>query len=162
MKALTNFIFGANHCLVERTFDLRWTGRYRFDFAKGDNEAVVQALPRSEKGGVIVFPGNVDGREGYRIISFAKSWLGSLSKKPKCADKGEMTISSGLTLSNHFRGRYRSRTGSVFDEQSLALEVLFVSKQELVLLATLLVRELSIASVLARSNATRDVYVVEP
>jgi hypothetical protein len=44
--------------------------------------------------------------------------------------------------------------------ESLALEVLFVTKQELVMLATMLSRELGIEGMLARSNATRHVYFV--
>lgn len=163
MKALKDFIFGRNYCLVEDTFNLRWTRRFYFDFAPSPNAAAIQALPRNEQGGVIVLPLDVNAADGHRIMSIAKTWVGSLGKNANRDLQGvvkEASISSGLGLSNHFRGRYRSRAGSVYNEQSLALEVLFVTKQELVMLATMLTQELGVESVLAMSNATKDVHFV--
>jgi hypothetical protein len=56
--------------LVEHTFGLGRTGRYRFAFTPSPSAGAIQALKRNERGGVIVFPLDVSGTDGHRIISF--------------------------------------------------------------------------------------------
>jgi len=160
ISAILDIVLG--RVRVEDTFSLRWTRRYHFDFVEQRRtEAVVQKLPRKERGGIIVFPVDVSGVDGIRALQFAKTWVDALSKKPNPrAEQVMKEIPSAFCVRRHFLGRYRSRAGTEFDRSSLTLEVLGLTKHELIKLATLLTRELGQESVLASVNATRVVYFV--
>ena len=149
---------------VEDTFSLRWTRRYHFGVVEQRRtEAAVQKLPRKAKGGIIIFPVDVSGVHGCRALEFAKAWVASLGKKPNPRSQQLMKgvgIPSAFCLRRHFTGNYRSRAGSNFDRSSLTLEVLGLTKHELIKLATLLTRELGQECVLVRVNATDVVYFV--
>lgn len=164
-------MFGRRNCHhVKETFRLRWTGKYRFDFAPMLNAGLVRMLPPSDKGGIIVFPTDADGIGGNHTWDFAEWCVSFFDKPPRRVAKVQRVLkkagliaafSSEFTLGNHFRGRYRSRAGSVYNERSLTLEILFLNKSELIEVATELVKEFHLDSVLVKDNATCRVYFVD-
>ena len=167
VKELIDQIFlPKNYVPVEETFNLRWTGRYKFGFSTTLLEAITQTLSPNEKGGIIVFSTDVNAASGTGILNYVKSWLLSLYNKFNRVSKIEKAlqqsgISSGFSLGNYFRGRYKSASGKMYDEKSLALEVLFVSKDELIKLATELAREFKQEAVLVKYTASGDIYFVD-
>jgi hypothetical protein len=167
VRSLIDRLLGnTNYCLVETTFDLRSTGRYRFDFLPSVNEALTSTLPKGERGGVIVFSTDINALAGPGILNKAKAWYDSLVNRLKRVSKIQQAldktgVSSIFSLGNFFRGRYKSQAGSWFDEKSLSLEVLGVTDEQLISLATELARSFKQESVLVKSQGTGEVYFVD-
>jgi hypothetical protein len=130
-------ILRTSYCRVEDTFSLKWTRRYRFDFA----ESMIGAAP-NKKGGVIVF-----------ASYFHRASEVSNAIKEAAAD-------TGVCLGNCFRGRYRSRAGSIYDRWSMTVSFPVMSKHALVKIATTLARQFGQESVLVMHGATGAVYFV--
>jgi len=123
---------------VEDTFNLRWTGRYRFDFAERP-----KAAPSNEQGGTIVFP---VGGPGPGEIERAIKTVG---------------VSSAYSMGNYFLGRYRSLKGSVFDGRSSTVHIEVMTKHDLIKFGADLARELgNLECVLVQFERTREIYVV--
>ncbi len=133
---------------VQQTFDMRWTNRYNFAFASL-NEAIVRTLAAGEKGGIVVYSANVSAQ-----ASVANAIL-------MAVDKALASKPSGITVGNLFKGRYKSPSGQVYDEKSLAVEVLFINGRQLIELATRLAREFRQETVLAKDSATNEIYLVD-
>lgn len=165
VRSIIDSFFGTNYRLVEETFDLKWANRYNFEFSKSVNEAVVQTLAADEKGGVIVFSTDVNAKAGNGVVNFAKAWVRSLVNRFTRLNKVQKAVNdvgvSGFSLGNFFRGHYKSQSGQVYDERSLALEVLFVTKDQLIKLGTALAREFNQEAVLVKSSATGEIYFVD-
>ncbi len=118
---------------VEATFDLKWTGRYRFDFADARLALDVST---------IVIPMGFD-----RVDDVEKAMSNA-------------GITSGFSLGSTFRGRYRNPAGGTYDDRSLTIQITSMAKHDLVKLATVLARDLGQESVLARVAATGEVFLV--
>jgi hypothetical protein len=136
----------------------------QISFAESPTRAVVQAVVRSQKGGMIVFPVGVSGTVGIAALAFAKAWVGSLGRKPNRRSLQAMRdagVPSTFCLRKYFRGRYRSQAGSVYNKRSLTMEVLCLTKQEVIKLATALTENFHLASVLVKDHASGKVYIVD-
>ena len=158
---------------VQETYDMRWTNRYSFAFASV-NEAVVHTLAIHEKGGVVVFSTDVNAlvTDTNAVLRAVKRFWISLQNRLQrygridralasvSAGEGE-SKPSGITVGNLFKGRYKSPSGQVYDEKSLAVEVLFINGRQLIELATSLAREFRQETVLAKDNATNEIYLVD-
>lgn len=134
---------------VEDTYDLRWTRRYRFDFAESMISAPVK------HGGVIVFGSGVVAElevtqhpRCLGILNLATRWLGM---------RGQDT---GIAVGCTFRGRYRSPAGDVYGEQSLTMQISVITKHDLIKLATVLIRESGLESALVKHGASGKIYLV--
>ena len=123
-----------NYCNVLETFDCKWSNKYYFKF-DSINEAVVHALSKSEKGGIVIFSTDVSDGEGE-------------------------TVPSGISVGNFFKGRYKSPNGQVYNEKSISVEVLFINRRQLLELATNLAKEFHQETVLVKDNADNQLYLV--
>jgi hypothetical protein len=157
-----------NYRKVEETYDLRWTNRYSFEFTRGVTEAVAQELAPGEKGGNIVFSTQINATAQQGIVGFAKAFVQSLWNRVDRVDKVDaaekeagLPTTTGFTLGNNFQGRYRSPDGQVFNERSLTLDVLMITKDQLIQLGTALCHEFDQQSVLVRSFDTGEIYFVD-
>ena len=133
---------------VQETYDMRWTNRYNFAFASL-NEAVVRTLAAGEKGGIVVYSADLSAQTSVAnaVLMAVDNALGS---KP-----------NGITVGNLFKGRYKSPHSQIYNEKSFAVEVLFINGRQLIELATSLAREFRQESVLAKDNATNEIYLVD-
>ena len=156
---------------VQETYDMRWTNRYNFAFASV-NEAVVHTLAIHEKGGVVVFSTDVNALLKGGILNAAKRFCLSLYNRLRQQAKIDRALASvsagdgedtpsGITIGNLFKGRYKSPEGQIYNEKSLAVEVLFINGRQLIELATSLAREFRQETVLAKDNATNEIYLVD-
>jgi hypothetical protein len=134
------------------------------------NESLVKMLPSGDKGGVFAFPVDAVTAQVSSTWDFSEWWVNGLDRPPGRVAAVETTLKnaglipdyfSGYCLGHHFEGRCKSPTGSVYDEGSLTLEVLFISGSELIELATELVKEFRLEGVLAKDHATGEVYFVD-
>jgi len=166
MSTLISRLLGrVNYRPVEETFDLKWSNRFSFTFKPTITEAVVQTLPSNERGGVVIFSTNINATAGPGILNFAKAWFESLLNRFNRVRKIDRVMKekniSGFTLGNYFTGRYKSAKGALYNEKSLTLEVLMISKEQLIDLATALCKEFSQESVLVKSFSDGEVYFVD-
>lgn len=159
---------------VMETFDLKWTNRYAFTFKESVNEAIIQALSAEEMGGIIVFSTDVNAtiKHTNPIVQWFKrqfqTWKNRVTRKQKVdtavasmkPQSGENSV-GGYSMGNFFTGRYKSAGGELFDERSLAVEVLFVNHRQLVELATLVCGIFNQEAVLVKDNHSGKIFLVD-
>ena len=157
---------------VQETYDMRWTNRYSFAFVTSVNEAILKTLSNKEKGGIIIFSVDVNALLKGGILNAAKRFCLSLYNRLRQQAKIDRALASvsagdgedkpsGITIGNLFKGRYKSPEGQIYNEKSLAVEVLFINGRQLIELATSLAREFRQETVLAKDNATNEIYLVD-
>lgn len=163
-----------NYRRVSETFDMRFINRYNFSFDPV-NEAVVRTLAPKEKGGIVVFSTDVNAElvtDRYALVRAVKRFWLSLRNRVRRYSKIDRVLASvsadtdeaaptGISVGNLFKGRYKSPEGQVYDEKSLAVEVLFISGRQLIELTTKLAAEFRQETVLVKDNATHEVYLLD-
>lgn len=164
---------------VFETFDQAWTNRYFFAFKEPQKtvmvEGIMHTLHPDEMGGIIVFSTDVNATvdDANPVVRWFKrqyqTWRNRFAHKKKI-DKalgmvkpqdGENAI-GGYSIGNFFKGRYKSETtGELFEERSLAVEVLFIKHRQLIELATTLCGLFNQQSVLVKDNASGKIHLVD-
>lgn len=141
-------------------------------FVLGSSATLCEArgyeVSKEDLGGIIVFSTDVNvtvnqGGSLYQnlvnwVLAKANSYWNRLTSHKRVLDILDKLGISGVSFGNYFRGRYKADDGRVFDERSLAIEVLFVSSEQLQELATMIAREFKQETVLVKDNVSGDVY----
>lgn len=132
------------------------------------NEGIDWQVEYKEKGGVIVLSTDVNAKElsPNKLINWFKQKSTALKNrvnKNKIIDKvanGHKLI--GWTVGKFLNGRYRSKSGVNFGENSLSIEIIGVTTTELISIAEDLYREFVQETVLVKDYATGNIYFVNP
>lgn len=133
------------------------------------NESVRRCFDdKSERGGIIVFSTDVNAVEQSenKIIDWCMKKYKTIKNRvrngamlDKIANRNGITA---MTVGKYLQGRYRSqKDGSVFTENSVSVEILGVSDNELFVLAEDIRKEFQQESVLVKSYLDGGVYFVE-
>jgi len=140
-----------------------------------DDEPLAEArrkpLKSGEKGGIIVFSTDVNAALERQpgLLGSLRQWLRSwyqtivnrLTRKRKVSNiLGAIDI-RGFSLGNYFRGYYKSDSGKIYSEKSLALEVLYINSAELEELATEIARAFQQETVLVKDLNNNQIYFAD-
>lgn len=113
-------------------------------FATSIKDTSDSSVPADMKGGIIILP------SGAVVVL---SELESIVQKHDPA---------GWTTGRFFKGRYTAKNGNVYSEDSLSVEIIGLSDDELTETAEELCRTFSLDSVLIKSYTERyQIYIVE-
>lgn len=159
---------------VHDTFDLKWTNRFDFSFSSTLNEAIVHTLSADEMGGIIVFSTDVNAtvNDANPIVQWFRrqylTWRNRVLHKKNLdqaltkikTQPGENKV-GGYSIGSFFTGRYKSATGEIFDERSLAVEVLFINHRQLIELATVVCGIFNQETVLVKDNHGGKIFLVD-
>lgn len=129
-------------------------------------EAVEWEVPDDEKGGIIVFSEEVNAIElsDNRLINWLKQKTKTMKNKAFYKKKIDNIASKyslvGWTVGKFLDGRYTAHNGKQFGEKSLSVEIVGVTVDTLVDIATDLAREFVQESVLVKDYSGGRVFFV--
>lgn len=123
---------------------------------------------KAEKGGIIVFSTDVNAVEQSenKIIDWCMEKYKAIKNPMRNETMQDKTANSdgitAMTVGKYLQGRYRpQKDGSFFTENSVSVEILGVSDNELFVLAEDIRKEFQQESVLVKSYLDGGVYFVE-
>lgn len=163
---------------------------YRFSSAGDENlpsfdtdgnqleEAVFRTFAPEERGGKIVFATDINAtlklddnffnRLRARITAFLQSYRNRWQVKGKISKILDRLSSQSPDFANinfsvgpYYKGRYRSPDGKTYDETSVAVEIIGITKQILIDLATEIAREFQQEEVLVFDHTTGQIFTVD-
>ncbi|MDD2708096.1 MAG: hypothetical protein PHV34_08810 [Verrucomicrobiae bacterium] len=148
---------------------MRWANRYVLRASSPLLEANSRTLKRNEAGGIIIFSMDVNAtvQDASAFTKRLRQWWESLKNRLTHRAKGDWLVKrsgvgvGGYSIGNYFRGRYVSNSDKVFDERSLAIEILFIDCRQLVDLATEVCLVFQQESVLIKDNGRVEFYFVD-
>jgi len=127
-------------------------------------DEIDHSFDEEEKGGVIVFPTDVNAVELYphkfinAITQFKTTWKNRLSSS-KAIEKHPV---NNWAIGSFFKGKLSERAGSVFTAKSPSVEITGVTYEQLIAIAEDLCREFQQESVLVKSYSENKVLLVAP
>lgn len=128
----------------------------------------IQFEPKeNEKGGIIIFSTEVNAEElsDNKLINWFKqkfsSFKNKLFKNRKIDNIANKHNLVGWTIGKFLNGRYTAKNGKTYSENSLSVEIIGVSSDELIKIAEELCVEFIQESVLVKDYSTGRVMFVE-
>lgn len=132
------------------------------------SDRVKEEVPHDLLGGVIVFSTDVNAVELSKnkflnkIKQFYNTWKHRITRQSKIDKVAVEHNIEAWSVGNFFKGKYKSETGKIFDEKSLAIEVIYIPLAELIELAESLCEEFKQECVLVKSYSTNKILFVDP
>jgi len=135
----------------------------------GDKELTEEiSYEFEDKGGIIVFSVNVNAVQlsNNRVVRYIKNSLETLKNKLFKDRKINKVLSNydevyGVTIGNFVKGRYKSESGSMFDESSLSIEIIGITTDVLNRVAEDLAKMFQQETVLVKDYSTNRIYLVK-
>ena len=145
-------------------------------------EGIEYEFGENERGGIVVFSTDVnaifdrDPQTALKKFSAkVKSVWQTLVNRVKRVQKVDLALKraqeqslpgdpgiSGYSLGNFFTGRFKSsKTGKVYDEKSLSIEIIGINSRQLLLLATEIAKEFKQESVLVKDHESGKIYLAD-
>jgi len=135
----------------------------------GDKELTEEiSYEFEDKGGIIVFSVNVNAVQlsNNKVVRYIKNSLETLKNKLFKDRKINKVLSNydevyGVTIGNFVKGRYKSESGSMFDESSLSIEIIGITTDVLNRVAEDLAKMFQQETVLVKDYSTNRIYLVK-
>lgn len=130
------------------------------------NEAIDYEFEKEESGGIIVFSTDVNAIKlsSNALINWIKQKITSLKNKITAGKKIDKAASTNgavaWTVGHYLEGRYKSHSGKSFSENSLSLEIIGISSEQLIKIAEQLCEAFSQESVLVKDFSSSKIYLV--
>lgn len=131
------------------------------------SEGIQYEPKENEKGGIIIFSTEVNAEElsDNKLINWFKqkfsSFKNKLFKNRKIDNIANKHNLVGWTIGKFLNGRYTAKNGKTYSENSLSVEIIGVSSDELIKIAEELCIEFIQESVLVKDYSTGRVMFVE-
>lgn len=132
------------------------------------DEGVMFRPSATEKGGIIVFSTDVNAvrQSENKVVDFLKKKIKTIANRLNYTRKVDDIAKShslvGWTIGRYLNGRYTSKNGKTFGENSLSLEVIGVDSSTLMAIAEDICKLFAQESVLVKDYTNNDVVFVEP
>jgi hypothetical protein len=161
MESLKCNIFSFNHGLLESF------GRI---MEQGSEELIDYEFESEELGGIIVFSTTVNATVGDDAKKTLKQRLKGAWETLKNKVKLNKTLDqilfvnnkvAGASIGNFFKGRYTAKDGSLYSEKSLAVEVIGITFELLVSIASEMAKAFQQETVLVKSNGSKRIVLVK-
>ncbi len=160
--------------LIEDTMGNGVYSRFRLATIKFDtseniievlSEARADSIEPGQKGGVITLSTDINATAGASLIGKIKAWANTLYNRMTSVGRIQKTVNTagatGMTVGRFMRGVYKSKSGKVFDENSLSVEILYTDSNLLERIATDLAKEFNQESVLVKDYNTSEIYFAD-
>lgn len=116
------------------------------------------------KGGMIILSTEVNSLGSNTLVGKLKSKINSISNRIKASNKIDAAVSKngaiGWTIGKFLHGRYKDRSGKIFDENSLSIELVGIDTDKLDDIANDLAIEFNQESVLVKNYNDSDIYFI--
>ena len=147
------------------------SGRYMADAFKRDMtllEGISWQPDEKERGGMIVFSTEVNAKQLHSnpvvnyLTQIYQTIKNRLTANAKINGLGKKYKLGGWTVGRGLRGRYLSKTGKLFDESSLSLDLIGISKGKLISIAEEICTMFGPEEALVKDYSSGDVFFVRP
>jgi len=130
------------------------------------NEEITTKLEKDKKGGVIILSTDVSAlmQSGNEVADFIRGKWDTIKNRLTYGKKiNKVALNNkevgGWTIGRYLRGRYVNN-GQVYDENSISVELLFVTKQVLIDVAKELCREFNQQEVIVKSYSDNEILFI--
>lgn len=135
------------------------------------NEGVDLATEKEmldKKGGIIVFSTDVNAVElsPNRVVNWLKQKFTTLRNRMQSTSKidkyGKKYNLAGWTVGHYLDGRYTDKNGNFYGENSLSVEIIGVSTDEMISIAEDICREFNQESVILKDYTSHRILFIDP